>query len=113
MLHNGNVVAFDNTALRRRRGWVQRGNKFVGYYRTRYGAWKGEIARRGDTFRVYIFKPPVAQLENHSRWICFHKTQGNKYRIYLALNPKDRDVDSIIFYVEQLICESFMTERNV
>lgn len=104
---NSRSVKLDNSSLSAKRGWSQSGNSFRGYYRTKYGAWKGHIRRRGDKFDVFITNPPEEQMENHSRWICFHKAKGKDYKIDLSLNPKDKSVDSIIFYVERLIIESF------
>jgi hypothetical protein len=47
------------------------------------------------------------QIKKHSRWSCFRKQRGNKWRIVLAVNPKDRDISAIIFYVERVISDSF------
>lgn len=102
-----NAVRLDNTPLFVQRGWSRNDNTHQGYYRTRFGAWRGEIIRRGDKFRVYIFDPPRKQLRKHSRSVCFHNRRRGRWEINLAINPKGQDVDSIIFYVENLICESF------
>jgi hypothetical protein len=104
---NNAAVKPDNTPLRVRRGWSTRGSIYQGYYRTKYGAWRGEIRRRGDKFNVYIFKPPKEQLQKLPRWHCFHQEGSDKWRINLAVNPKDGDVSAIIFYVERLVIESF------
>lgn len=120
------LIPFDRTPLSERRGWTQNGENHKGYYRTTYGAWRGEITRKGDRFRVFIFDPPVAQLKTHSRWSCFRKEVGHnrpgplgvwnfssneeKYSIHLALNPADKRIDSIILMVEEVICESFQQE---
>lgn len=102
-----NIVRPDNTPLYLKRGWAVKRNKYHGYYRTPYGAWRGEIFRRGDKFNVLIFKPPLDKIKKHSRWPCFHKEKMNKWRIDLAKNPRDGDISAIIFYVERLIIESF------
>ena len=104
---NTRAVKPDNTPLYVKRGWTINGNTYHGYYRTVYGAWRGEIIRRGDKFYVYIFKPPVEQIKKHSRWACFHGGKNDKWRIDLAKNPKDGDISAIIFYVERIILESF------
>ena len=97
----------DNTPLYVKRGWTGRMNEYQGYYRTPYGAWRGEIVRRGDKFNVFIFKPPIDQVKKHSRWACFHKERKDRWRIDLAKNPKDGDLSAIVFYVERIIFESF------
>ena len=56
------VIQPDNTPLYAKRGWAKKGNTYHGYYRTVNGAWRGEITRRGDRFKVFIFKPPVEQI---------------------------------------------------
>ena len=101
------IVQPDNTPLYVKRGWAKNGNTYHGYYRTRYGAFRGEITRRGDKFNVYIFKPPVEQIKKHSRWPCFHQGGNGKWQIVLARNPNDGDVSAIIIYVERIIIESF------
>lgn len=105
---NPKNVKPDNTPLYIKRGWGQNANSYHGYYRTLYGAWRGEIIRRGDKFNVFIFDPPINQVRNHTRWSCFHQEQNDKWRIDLARNPKDGDIGSVIFYVEELIIESYL-----
>ena len=102
-----NTVKPDNTPLQLKRGWTRRGNLYQGFYRTRHGAWQGLIERRGDKFKVQIFKPPTEQIRKHPRWPCFHEETGGRWRIDLAVNPKDGDVGAIIFYVEKVIVDSF------
>ena len=96
----------DNTPLWIKKGWIPGRNQYNGYYRTQYGAYRGQIVRRGDIFQVYIYNPPVNPLKKHEKWVCFQKRKGGKYIIHLRHNPKDRDPGSIIDYVERLIIES-------
>jgi hypothetical protein len=98
----------DNTPLYIKRGWTLKGNTYRGYYRTRFGAWAGTIVRQGDLFKVLIQDPPMEKIQKHSRRGCFSQEKGNTWRINLAVNPKDRDVSAIIYYVEKVINESFM-----
>jgi hypothetical protein len=102
-----NTVRPDNTPLHQKRGWIRRSNIYQGYFRTRYGAWRGEIERHGDKFKVFIYSPPREQLSKHSRWQCFHQEGRDKWRIHLAVNPKDGDVGAIVFFVEKLVIDSF------
>lgn len=104
---NSKAIKPDNTPLHVKRGWTKKGNMYQGYYRTIYGAWRGGIEKRGDKFKVLIYKPPIKQIKRHPRWPCFHEERGGKWRIELAINPRDGDVGAIIFYVERLIIESF------
>jgi hypothetical protein len=104
---NQNLVRADNTPVYVQRGWKRTQNRYSGYYRTLYGAWAGAIERRGDKFNVFIIDPPIEKLRHHSRWPCFHEEGGGKWRINLAVNPVDQDVNSIILYVESVINTSF------
>lgn len=104
------MVPFDTRPLSSKRGWQKNGRTFAGYYRTKHGAWAGEITIRGDKFDVFISDAPIEQLQRHSRWKCFYKKRNGKhldYGIHLSLNPKDGQVDAIIFYVEKILIESF------
>jgi hypothetical protein len=103
----GRAIKPDNTPLYIKRGWRIKRNKYQGYYRTPYGAWRGEISRRGDKFNVIIFNPPTEQIQRHSRWPCFHRERKDRWRIDLARNPIDGDLSAIIFYIELIIIESF------
>ena len=104
---NPKIVEPEDIPLYVQRNWVQKGNTYEGYYRTRFGAWRGEIERRGDIFTVFIFDPPLDQLKKHPRWPCFHHHTNGKWNLDLYKNPKAGDVDSVIFYVEGVIIESF------
>jgi hypothetical protein len=101
------VVEADNTPVYLQRGWVRKDNGYHGYYRTQYGAWEGAIQRRGDAFYVFINDPPTEKLRHHSRWPCFRQETGKRWRIHLAVNPVDQDINSIILYVESVIRDSF------
>jgi hypothetical protein len=102
-----NKVVVTDDPLYVKRGWSTKGNTHSGYFRTKYGAWKGNIVRRGDKFDVNIFSPPKDHLEKHPKWVCFTPNGRGKYNIHLHTNPNDRDIGAIIFYVEKIINESF------
>lgn len=80
---------------------------YTGYYRTQYGAFKGEIVRRGDTFDVYIIEPPLEELKKHHKKSCIHRVENNTVKVHLEVPPQDGDVGAIILYIEGLIIESF------
>ena len=114
---NKKVVKLDNTPLYVKQGWSKTGNVYRGYYRTLYGAWRGEIEKRGDKFKVFIFKPPKEQIKKHSRWACFHKEKNDKWRIDLAVNPKDKDVagESTGFRTSRIMIHQFawLTQSDI
>ncbi len=107
--YSQNTVKPINTSFYIQRGWIHSGNGYYGYFKSRYGAWAGEIVRRGDIYEVFIIDPPVNQLKNHHHWMCFHESDGNKYSIHLIEQPVNGDVGAIILFVERLINVSFQT----
>lgn len=104
---NAMLVRRDNTPLHIKRGWKRRGKSYTGYFKTTHGAWPGRIDWCGDKFRVYITSPPMDVIMSHSRWVCFHPLDGERYEIDLAQSPPRDDVDSVIHYVENLITEGY------
>lgn len=106
---SGNVVKRDQTPLWKRRGWQQKQNVYLGYYATKDGTWYGIVERRGDKFRVYIKSPPKRQISYHSKAMCFypHPRKRSWFEINLQINPKAKDIDSILHFVERLLAESF------
>ena len=109
--HNTNAKDFlliQDPSLFVQRRWVQNGNTYTGYYRTPYGAWKGEIIRRGQKFKVFVIDPPILQLKQHpEKSQCIHIVNRRKAEVDLHKQPKDNDIGAIILYVETLIVESF------
>jgi len=107
----GNTKSFvliQDPSLFIQRGWVQNGNIYRGYYRTPYGAWKGEIVRRGHKYRVFVIDPPIPQLKMHSeKALCVHIVNKKKAEVDLHKQPKNNDVGAVILYIETLIVESF------
>lgn len=107
--HNGQrrrVVKPDVTPLSAKRGWKKSGNTWTGSYATFKGTWKGRIERRGDVIDVYIKLPPP-QVQNHKRYVCFHKHRAGWWKIHLHRQPVNlNDCDSVIAYVEQLLTQS-------
>ncbi len=77
--------------------------KLKGYYRTRYGSFRGEI-KLGSSPSFYIINPPD-ELRGHSHWQCFSPRGGGRYSIHFAVRP--RDVDSGIMRIERMIHEAF------
>lgn len=102
-----NVVRPDGRQLRDIRGWRRKGSQYAGHYVTKHGAWLGGIETRGDRFRVFIKNAPMKQIKTHKRYVCFIPKKRGWHEIDLHTNPKDRDVNAIIAYVERLITESF------
>ena len=101
------VVMRTNHDLLTQRGWSRSksGKGWVGPFATRYGTYPGHIEPTGDTFDVYVRDPPDG-MRRHHKWVCFHVREHNWHRIHLAVPPADRDPNSIIRYVEQILTEA-------
>jgi hypothetical protein len=86
-------------------GWVREKNEYKGYFKTRYGKWRGLIREvfTGEYF-VYIFNPPMV-LEDSTHWECFIYKGKETYLVHFSQKP--RDVSSAIMAVEEVISESF------
>jgi len=102
------TVSRSRKSYAQEQGWLDKGGGWfgsphlVGYYRTKFGSFKGEIIPASLSF--YIFKPPK-ELKNHSHWACFSHRGGSKYSIHFAYLP--RDIDSGIMQVERILHEAF------
>jgi hypothetical protein len=93
-------------------GW-QRHNWFGipewrGYYRTRFGSFKGKIEPSTPP-KLYIHNPPAA-LRRHSHWPCFTPRNDGWYSIHFSIVPTDWD--SAILTIERLLHESFLLAKK-
>ena len=99
----------DNIGLADQRGWRKKGTGYAGPYAPgKFGTWHGRIERIGDTFRVLIYRPPVA-LRSHPKWHCMHDAGSDWWSIHLNTVPADHSIDAIISYVEKIMVEAFTT----
>ncbi len=87
------------------RGWKPSDDLFEGYFRTRYGSWRGkaEVSPAGNV-KMYICEPPK-QLKEHDHWVCFNKRPKGWYFIHTVGRLKD--VSAGIMQVEQILNEAF------
>ena len=86
------------------RKWLKRGNFFTGYYRTRFGSWRGEIQNLPSGILVWVFNPPEEVFSGHFA-PCFAFQGDGKYEVHFRIKPIS--VDVAIVGVEQAIKESF------
>ena len=87
------------------RGWMQDGNDCKGFYKTKYGLFKGEARREHNgELKFYIIDPPK-ELRNHPHWICFNHIWGARFSVHFS--PQITDLDSGIMRIEAVINESF------
>lgn len=102
------AVPRSTQTLMEQRGWKRSfSGRWTGPYATRHGTWHGAIEKAGSTLRPLIKDPPT-QLQRHHKWHCFHPiADAGWYRIHLAKNPVDGDLNAVVRYVEQLITEAY------
>ncbi len=86
------------------KGWKKERKIYLGYYRCRLGAFRGQIEERfsGD-YKFYIFDPPQQAL-NGSHKACFTIAGIGRYHIHFGVNSED--LDSGIMAVERLLYQS-------
>lgn len=68
-------------------GWPDA--QWVGYYRTRFGSFKGKVESLSSPC-FYIHNPPEA-LRRHSHWACFSDRGSGWYRVHFRKMPKELD----------------------
>lgn len=103
--HPSNDVVKRNIApLWQERNWNKQGNTYKGFFRTKYGSYKGEIiVRYQGLIQFYIFNPPKC-LAQHSHFACFIPKEGKKYEIHFS--TKARTLDEGIMSIEKIITEA-------
>jgi hypothetical protein len=87
------------------RGWTRKGNTYTGSYRTRYGAFFGQIAQHSGNDIEFLLYQPSAEIQQHSHWVCFQHQGKDWYLVHMGRRPAD--VSSGILAIERLISESF------
>ncbi len=86
------------------RSWNKQGNSYKGFFRTKYGSYKGEIiVRYQGLIQFYIFNPPKC-LARHSHFACFIPKEGNRYEIHFS--TKAKNIDTGIMEIEKILAEA-------
>jgi hypothetical protein len=92
-------------------GWELSGGlnpQWNGYYRTRFGSYKGRVVPKAEPNRRYFIHNPPESLRNH-HWACFTEMkgmeQGGWYAVHLLPFPKD--IDSGVLAIERVIDEAY------
>jgi hypothetical protein len=90
------------------KGWRQfkpyPGYEWQGYYRTRYGSFKGRVVASTPSPSFYVYKPPEKLKNSHPHKLCF-TSQGNGWHsVHFKRVPKD--IDSGVMAIEQTLYES-------
>ena len=94
-------------------GWQQTNTtpcEWHGYYRTRFGSWKGRIIASTPP-QFYIYKPPKGLKERHSHAACFNKIGDDGwYSSHFKKMP--RDLDSGVIELERILCEAYLLTQK-
>jgi len=71
----------------RKNGWRRKGDRFVGYFRTGFSAWRGRVEVRFGDIQAFIHDPP--------RWMfigehgsCIMPFGGDWFLVHMAESPR-------------------------
>lgn len=95
----------NSVPLHQERGWRQKGDELVGYFRTRRTAVRGRIAKPFSRSPEFFVIDPPSELLNGEHSACFSKRRKGVYAIHF--NDKPVDVTAGIMSVENTIQEAF------
>lgn len=85
-------------------GWKLGTGRLDGYYRTKFGSYKGYIKLFLSGKHLYhIYDPPV-EIRFHSHWPCFVAKGGGMYWIHFDIEANC--VDTGILTIEKIIREA-------
>lgn len=98
------AVGPDRRTYSERLGFSHHGSVWSGELRSPKGGCWCLIEKRGDVFRVWLKGVPAGAFRHHHGG-CLHAEKGGWYALHLSRQPKDRQVDSLIRYLERLLAE--------
>ena len=92
-------------------GWELSGGRnpqWNGFFRTKFGSFKGRIVPKGEANRRFFIHNPPAALRNH-HWACFTEMKGMEQDGWYAVHllPFPQDIDSGVLAIERVIDEAF------
>jgi hypothetical protein len=111
-LKRGTIIRRSPKTYLRQQGWslsaLSIDSEWHGYYRTRYGSFKGRVIASSSNPRFYIYKPPE-KLRRHKHWCCFTDQTNGWYSVHFRRMPKD--LDSGVMEIERIIGESMKLNK--
>jgi hypothetical protein len=114
------TVRRDTRTYLEKQGWTLTNGSYPatwnGYYRTRFGSWRGMIKTTTPP-KYYIHNPPKGLKTRHSHKSCFHEAPeigGGWYWVHFstALNPTPRDLDSGVIKLERILYEAYVLTQK-
>jgi hypothetical protein len=98
------VVQRDTRPVWMQKRWRQQGNEYHGYFRTRFGSWKGRMyVSPSGRVDLFIHNPPDA-LHRHPHWACFSALKDGWYSIH---HYGIYELSSAIVHIESMLAEAF------
>ena len=90
--------------LTEKRGWKKVGNDYEGYYRTKYGSYRGHVMYLyKGVWQFMILNTPEC-LQNHRKRPCFISRGEQSYEVHFATKPKN--VNDGIRSIENILAEA-------
>jgi hypothetical protein len=110
-LRRGTIIRRSPKTYLSQQGWrkafLHSGSEWQGYYRTRFGSFKGRVAASNPPC-FYIYKPPE-NLKRHSHWSCFTDQGNGWYSVHFRRIPTD--LDSGVMVIERIVGESMKLNK--
>lgn len=98
------VIPRNSTRFFEERGWQLRGHDLHGFFRTRYGSFRGVIKRATGSSPDYFIESPPKQVLQGPHGPCFRPAAPNLFQIHWKERPDSVDVG--ILRVEHCILEA-------
>ena len=87
------------------KGWTKNNGDYWGYYKTKYGSWRGRIKELFlGSYEFIIFEPPD-YIKNFSHSSCFRFIGENTVSVHFSRKPKD--ISAGIIEIERMIGEAY------
>jgi hypothetical protein len=107
------TVARSRKSLLEERGWQKAGfgpfARWEGYYRTRFGSYKGKIEFSYPP--KFFVKDPPEGLAQHEHRACFTDLNNGGWRsVHFRVQPKD--LDSGVVKIERILDEAFRLSKT-
>jgi hypothetical protein len=80
-----------------------------GYFRTRFGSWKGKIKTTTPP-QYSIYKPPLGLTTKHSHKRCFNLASDGWCSVHFQVLPKD--LDSGVIKLERILSEAYLLTQK-
>ena len=86
------------------RGWQLRGRSLHGWFRTRHGAFRGQVDNPFSASPIYSLFDPPQKLIDGPHGPCFRQKDQNRFEIHW--NSKPSDVNAGILQIEHTLLEA-------